>query len=262
MSSSSESESKLFAYLCIGAVLGAVGFFRGFQLRKKKKLIEDIPTSTVRGMAIGLTEVKGKAREFQKPLVSAFAKVSCVYFYYNIQEYRSSGKSGSWVTIAEYASPEFFYLEDETGKVLVNPQGADFHAHADRQYGGSYNSTDFVSKDKEVLFGQLAAMNINTKGAFGFDRQLRCFETYIEPGDDLYVIGTAQPNPVSSGSAVGSENLCIAAQAGNMFLISDEDEKHVLSEFSGKMYLCLYGGPALTVLCLFVLIGHYFKRMF
>jgi Ca2+/Na+ antiporter len=262
MSSSGDSEWKLFTYLCIGVVLGIVGFFRGFQLRKKKKLIEDIPTSTVRGMAVGLTEVKGKARDFQKLLVSAFAKVPCVYFYYNVQEYRSSGKSGHWVTIAEYASPELFYLEDETGKTLVNPQGAEFHAHPDRRYGGSYNSTDFVSKDKEILFGQLAVMNISTKGAFGFDRQLRCSETYIEPGDNLYVIGTAQPNPICSGSAVGSENLCIGAQSGNVFLISDEDEKHVLSEFNNKMYLYLYGGPILTVVCLFILIGHYFKSMF
>ncbi len=257
MSSSSENESKLFFYLCLGAVMGTLGFFRGFQLRKKKKMIEDIPTSTVRGMAVGLTEVKGKAREFQKPLVSAFAKAPCVFFHYKVEEYRSSGKSGSWVTIAEYTSPEFFYLEDETGKVLVSPAGAEFHAHPDRRYGSGFNA-----QDKAAFFDQLAVMNINAKGIFGMDKQIRCFETYIESGDELYIIGTAQPNPISGGSAVGSENLCIAAQSGNMFLISDEDEKHVLSEFSGKMYLYLYGGPALTVLCLFILIGHYFKRMF
>lgn len=257
MSSSSESESKLFAYLCIGFVLGIIGFFRGFKLREKKKLIENIPTSTVRGMAMGLAEVKGKAREFKGLLTSAFAKAECVFFHYKVEEYRSSGKHSHWVTIAQYASPEPFYLEDETGKLLVVPAGAEFHAKPDRRYHNGLGA-----KDKDIFCRQLAAMGISSTSKFGFGRQIRCDETYIEPGDDLYVIGTAQSSPVVSGSAVGSENLCMATAPGNIYLISDQDEKELLSSMGGKMYLFLYGGPVLTVTCLFILIAHYFKKMF
>ena len=257
MSSSSESEAKIFGYLCVGAVLGVLGFFRGFQLRKKKKLIEDIPTSTVRGVALGLSEVHGKARESQKLLISQFTKTPCVFYRYQVEEYRSSGKGGRWVTLDEHTSPESFYLEDGTGRLLVCPAGAELHVHADHKY-----SNGLGAKDKDLFLAELYAMGIDTQGFLGFGKKLRGEEAYIVPGDDIYAIGTIQPNPLIRGSAQGFENVCIAAQPGSFFLLSSESEKHVLGEFSGKMYLFLYGGPLLTVVCLFVLIGHFFKHMF
>ncbi len=257
MSSSDDSEGKLFMYLCVGFVLGIVGFFRGFQLRKKKKLIEDIPTSTVRGLALGLAEVSGTAREFGKLLTSDFSKTPCVFYRYEVEEYRSSGKSGSWVTIAKHTSSEYFYLEDKTGRVLICPAGADLHVHTDRKY-----SNGIGAKDKDLFLAQLDSMGIKTQGILGFGRQLRCEEAYIVPGDELYAIGTVQPSPLVRGSVQGFENVCVAAQPGAFFLLSSESEKHVLGEFSGKMYLFLYGGPVLTVVCLFILIAHFFKNMF
>jgi hypothetical protein len=257
MSSSGDSEAKLFAYLCIGAVLGAVGFFRGFRLRKKKKLIEDIPTSTVRGTALGLAEVSGTAREFGKLLTSDFSKTPCVFYRYKVEEYRSSGKSGSWVTIAEHTSTEYFYLEDATGRLLICPEGAELHVHTDHKY-----SNGLGAKDKDLFLAQLTSMGIDAQGFLGFGRQLRCEEAFIAPGDEVYVIGTAQPNPLVRGCAQGFENICIAAHPASFFLLSSESEKHVLGEFSGRMYLYLYGGPVLTVVCLFILIGHYLKQMF
>jgi hypothetical protein len=238
-------------------VLGIVGFFHGFQLRKKKKLIEDIPTSTVRGMAMGLTEVKGKAGIFRGPLRSCFAKAECVFYHYKIEEYRSSGKSSRWVTIAEYWSPEYFCLEDGTGKVLVNPVGAECYLRTDRQYG-----TGMGGADKESFLQTLEGLGIKTAGFAGFGKTLRCSETYVMPGDDLYVLGTATENPFVTGSSRGCENICIQKESSSFFCISDESEKELLATMSGKMYLFLYGGPLLTVVCLFFLIGHYFKHMF
>jgi hypothetical protein len=257
VSSSSDSEAKVFGYLCLGIALGVVGFFRGFQLRKRKKLIEDIPTSTVRGLALGLAEAQGTAREFGNLLTSDFSKTPCVFFHYKVEEYRSSGKSGSWVTIAEHTSAKYFYLEDETGRLLVCPAGAELHVHTDRKY-----SNGLGAKDKDLFLAQLAAMGIEAQGFMGFSKQLRCEEAYIVPGDVVYVIGTVQPNPLVRGCAQGFENICMAAHPGSYFLLSSESEKHVLGEFSGRMYLFLYGGPILTVVCLFILIGHYFKQMF
>lgn len=257
MSSSSDSEAKLFGYLCVGAAVGILGFFQGFQLRKKKKLIEDIPTSTVRGIAMGLAEVKGKAGTFQKPLTSYFAKAECVFYHYKVEEYRSSGKSGRWVTIAEYRSPEPFYLEDETGKVLVNPAGAECHLRTDRNYGSGIGG-----RDKEAFFIGLESLGIKPSGFAGLEKSLRCKEIYIAPGDELYVLGTAMDNPFVASSSQGFENVCIQKEGDSFFCVSDKSEKDLLASMGGKMYLFLYGGPALTVACLFFLIGHYFKRMF
>ncbi len=259
MSSSSDSESKLFGYLCVGFVLGIVGFFRGFQLRKKKKLIEDIPTSTVRAIAMGVAEVKGIARQFKGTVKTPFSKVDSVFFRYVVQEYRSSGKSGSWVTIKEFSTPDWFYLEDETGKVLINPVGAELFLKPDRNYQlGNFGG----GKDKDVFEQGLIDLGISPPGFLNFDKQLRCTETYICAGDPVYALGTASKNPLVELSEKGSDNVCIQKEGAPFFCISDKSEKALLGEFSGKMYLFLYGGPVLTVVCLFILIGHYFKHMF
>ena len=44
--------------LLIFSGLGVFGFFWGFSRLRKKRLIEDIPTSTVRGMAMGMVMPK------------------------------------------------------------------------------------------------------------------------------------------------------------------------------------------------------------
>ena len=71
--SANESETKVFFYLCMGIVFGIVGFFQGFKIRSKRKLIENIPTSTVRGMAVGLVELQGtgEGRAFSRAEATA-----------------------------------------------------------------------------------------------------------------------------------------------------------------------------------------------
>ena len=258
MSSSSDSEGKIFASLCFGVVLGIGGFWGGFQLRKKKKLIEDIPTSTVRGMAMGLVEVKGKAQSFKGTVKSPFAQVDSVFFHYKIEEYRSSGRSGSWVTIKEFATPDWFFLEDDTGRVLVNPVGAELFLNVDRQY--QLNS--FGGKDKQAFEEGLIALGVQPHGFMGFDKQLRCAEQYVCPGDPLYVMGATAKNPLMELSDKGNDNACIQKEGAPFFCLSDKSEKDLLSSLGGQMYLFLYGGPVLTVACLFFLIAHYFKSMF
>ena len=257
--SSSESEDKLFFYLCLGIVFGILGFFRGFKIRGKKKLIENIPTSTVRGMAVGLVEVQGVAQPFQGTQKTPFSKVESVFFHYKIEEHQGSGKSSQWVTIKEFATPSWFLLEDGTGKVLINPVGAEFYLAADRKYQlGSWGG----GADTEVFEQGLIDLGISPHGFLGFDKQLRCVEQYICPGDAIYIMGEASENPLVQGSATGFENLCIQKGDAPFFCISDESEKELLVSFCGKMYLYLYGGPVLTVACLFILIGHYFRHFF
>lgn len=256
MSSSNNSETKAFCYLCAGFVCGIIGFFRGFILRTKKKMIENIPTSTVRAVAVGLAEVKGIAQPFRETVKAPFSKAESVFYHYKIEEHR--GKN-SWSTVKEFATPGWFCLEDETGKILVNPVSAELHLAGDRNYrlggwGGERNRQEFEQG--------LIELGISPQGLFGMDKQLRCTESYILPGDPVYILGTAAKNPLVENSATGSENLCLQKEKGSFFFISDKSEKDLLSSMGGKMYLYFYGGPALTVVCLYLLIELYVKRYF
>ncbi len=247
-------EAAPFA-LCAGIFFGVVSFFKGFKVRKRKLLIENIPTSTVRGMAVGLVEVKGKAVCIEQPLASHFAKAPCVFFRYQVEELRSSGKSSSWVTIASYSTTNYFYLEDETGRVAIDPLDAELHLNVDREF-----SSAFGGKAKPEFLAGLAELGIDPKGFLGVKKSLRCSETYIAPGDLIYVMGNACPAVSGDFSEKGHENLCIRKEHAPVFCLSDHSEKELLKKLTAQMILMLYGGPVLTVVCLFLLIALYFKQ--
>lgn len=108
--------------------------------RRKKHLIDDLPTSKVAGVFIGLVELKGTA-ESEAPLVSFLREERCVQFAWKVEEewrktetetYRDKdGKtqtrtktSSGWRTVAQGGDLQPFYLRDDTGVILVHPRGA------------------------------------------------------------------------------------------------------------------------------------------
>ena len=95
----------------ISAVLGLGGIallWYGFNRMKKYRLIKDIPRSKVRSMAMGVVEVHGTVFCVE-PMRTPFSSSDCVYYKYEIKEYRrhtsrdSKGKTRTtyrWDTIA------------------------------------------------------------------------------------------------------------------------------------------------------------------
>lgn len=98
--------------------------FAGLRTFAKMRLTENIPCSKVRSAAMGLVELQGQARP-RKLLQSPISSKPCCWWQFKIQEYRRSGKHSRWVTIRESQSPEPFFLEDNTGRVLVDPLNAE-----------------------------------------------------------------------------------------------------------------------------------------
>ncbi|HTL70776.1 MAG TPA: GIDE domain-containing protein [Candidatus Eisenbacteria bacterium] len=248
------SDERLFAYLLAGLFGGVALFVYGFVLRQRRKTIESIPTSKVRSMAMGLVELSGKAAPAGATFPSPFACAECVYYRYHVEERVSSGRREYWRTLARGESPGPFCLEDETGRVLVRPGGADLNLDVDRQY-----STGLLGENSAEFGAGLERLGIG-RAAWGFSRTLRCSETYISPGDPIFVLGTASQDPSKAMTARGDDCLMISSGgSGAYFCISDKSEKDLLASFALKMYACLYGGPALTVGCLYLLIERYWR---
>ena len=103
----------------LGIVFGVRLFFRGFPFLKRKHLIQDIPTSTVRGASLGAVELCGTVVG-PYTLISPLSETDC--FYYQAIVRGSAGEEKKPREEVLYAP---FFLDDGTGRVMVDPRGAE-----------------------------------------------------------------------------------------------------------------------------------------
>ena len=182
MSNSNDNISSVFVMFFLG--VGA--FFWGFMRLRRKRLIENIPTSTVRGLAMGLVELSGIAKR-DKLLRSPLTYTECVMYRYLIERYRSSGKSGSWVTVAQGGSLSLpFVLSDDTGSIPVFPKGSELILPVDFEF-----TTGWGKSLPANLENFLVSNSIRHRGFLGSSR-MRFKEWYIRPEEKVYVLGVAK----------------------------------------------------------------------
>ena len=86
-------ETRLFGWSLVGLGGGVFLFIKGFQWNKTLRLIKDTPTSKVRSLAMGFAEIFGTVVKPKQALKTPFSNKACVYYTYQIQELRSSGKN-------------------------------------------------------------------------------------------------------------------------------------------------------------------------
>lgn len=226
-----------------GLLFGLYLFFKGFIWLRHKKLIEALPTSKIRSIAMGLVEIFGEAIPSKgNTLNSPFSNKQCVYYKYTIEEYRKSGKSSKWVTVKSGEDKRHFFVKDDTGTVLIDPKGADISIPIDFEFNSSFGK-DPNDNIKEFL----KKNNMNFEGFFGMNKTMRYREYFIAPKDRLYVIGTASDNPYVEEASVakGHEDIMIGKVGKEFFYVSDRPEKDILKSFRWKVAGGLFGGGLL-----------------
>jgi hypothetical protein len=206
----------------------ALFFFAARSLRRKR-LIENVPTSKVAGVFIGLTEVKGTA-ESPSPLRSYLAGIACVYYRYSIEEEwerwetvtdrdekgntrtRRVRKSG-WTTIASAEERPPFFLRDETGAIRVCPEKAIIE--------GDCVFSRTCGRMDPLYYGKGPAGGIpDSTGRRSFT------EHAIAVGKRLYVIGTARIGEEAVAPEIAYD------KESELFLISTRDESRVRRGFA------------------------------
>ena len=258
---------------------GGVVFFFGFNKMRRVKLIHDTPSSKVRSIAMGLVEVHGFA-EPQQILITPFSKNECVYYKYVIKEYQrrtstdSKGRSHtsySWNTVGGGEKRIPFFASDDTGRVLVNPEGATCYVNCKKAF---YQKAGFLGSFSGILSILKSWVNnditemdttewnlepIEAKDGIEFswgssvgDRKY--YEYYIAPKEVLFVLGTA----VNDDNAPG--NILIREGSNeNTFIISDRSEKEVVKKIRNTMIFLFVFGILLIVgsILLFMKLNNY-----
>jgi hypothetical protein len=205
----------------VGVLLLSFGVtFWGFFQIKIKRMIENLPTTKISGLTMGLNELKGKCVGLlpdYPPLEGPLSTMPCIYYHYTVKERRGSGKNARWVKIEDECHSTPFLLQDRTGSVTVAPEGAKIYT----QHHLSRRSGKLLYQEKSV--------HIN---------------------DTLYVLGTAHINQQTFDTLeIGADS-----ETGAPFLVSNFDQNTLMQKIGSHGLLIFnFGFIAFLNFCLLFL---------
>ena len=248
--------------------------------RRKKSLIEDIPTSKVRSVAVGMTEVKGEPVPLDEPLESPFSETECIAYVYSVDRYHSGGRNSSsgWKTVeAGIKAPEF-YVDDGTGRILVDPEGAEKEFGKGNEYKLNDETEDEnikrfmrerddlfentgTDKQDDSGFGVVSSISKMAEMATASEMRIGDASTLVDSGkkrryteeflpvdtDQVYVFGKAERRD-GGDPTDNSENLVLTRNSDTpLFKISDKPEQEVVSDTGNTQILGTVFGFLVTV---------------
>jgi hypothetical protein len=211
-------------------LIGILIFIMGFWWFKQKRLIENMPTSKIRSLAMGLVEIVGQVIPIGSSLLkSPHTNTDCVYYHYLVeryeQHYNASTKQteSRWVTVKNISERIRFYLKDDTAAVMVEPAGASIE----------------IGTDFETRVGDM-----------------RYKEQYIKPDETLYIMGTAgEKSGMTEASAAHEENIMIQkGKEDKKYLITDKSEKELLKSLKVRSLVAFIIGAVMIVIAIALLI--------
>ena len=214
--------------------LALLCLWRSHATNKRRRLIGNLPTSKTQGVFIGLVELKGTA-ECEVPVQSFLAEESCVHYSYSVserwerevvEEYtdeegrtqtRTRTESG-WITVLSGGESTPFYLQDDTGVVLVRPDGAEIRPL------NLFNAT--VGPGDPLYYG---------KGPGGAVMDSTFVRTFSESGiplhHPLFVVGQAREREDVVAPELAHE------KSNPLYLVTVETEDQVLRGMGWKLHL-------------------------
>lgn len=203
-----------FVLVVLGSILFQTGFARMYEIQ----LLRNIPRSKIRSVAMGAVEISGSIVS-KNLLTTPYSKSPCVYFRSELEIYSEDGetdsdKFGGWERVAGPTFKEPFWVKDETGEIMVDPDCAEFMI-SNREFGmlGQDGSPD--NADDAV------SENFSPKAG---DR--RYVEQFLGPNDTVFILGTASLRKDGE-----TEQLLIqVGTGGSPFIISDSREKYAVHQ--------------------------------
>jgi len=224
----------LFALFCL------IGALRS---GKRRRLIDNLPTSKTTGVFMGLVEVKGTA-ETPQPFVAYLSQRPCVHYRWEVQEHwsrtvveretDSDGKSrtvvrheSGWRTVASGGELGPFYLQDDCGFLLVRPEGSNIEPLS------VFNRTCGRSDPYYYEKGPPGAVADS-------DYQRQFTEHAIPIHTPLYVLGQARERSDIVAPEIAAD------KNAPMFLISTRTEEEVSGGYNRSFWLVNFLGAALV----------------
>lgn len=226
-----------------GLLFGVPLFFSGLRNMKKKKLMQSLPTSKIRSLAVGIAEIYGKVVPGKGIMKSPISNRDCIGTKIIIKQYVDHGQGGYWNVVKKIVVGNEFFLQDDTGRVSVDLRGAELDLPVSYEFGSSPETDPYPTM---VTF--LKKHNFNFKNYLGENKNLLYSESIIKPGDELYILGRVDDNPnFRDGDAEhGVQDLMMQkSNNSDIYFISTRSKKQILGKGNKKMIAQTFGGPFL-----------------
>jgi len=283
----SSHSANLEVAIVVGFGAGLFWFIKGFRVYREYRVLADTPEIPIRSMAMGLVEIHGKAKGPQTVL-SPVTHTPCFFYKVDIERWVRDKDGGHWSHAATDAEGVRFYLEDATGKVLVDAHGAEYDLIQTTKRetgpgggaslislfggtGGSSLTTGAWVSDSDLLnYAESVVSTAHTtfsldagsllsglgRGSLslgmGSEHRYRLSEYCIVPEHWYAVTGTCVENPNPQDEH--DRNMIVKGQNEPTFLISWRSEKELQSALRNRAALHIFGGGALSVACLAILL--------
>jgi len=166
-------EGKFFFYLLLCGLVSAAGFIYAFVFFRRARIIEDTPTSKIRSAAQGYVELAGTGNNMEgDPVIAPLTTTPCTWYRYKVEKLNDKHSR----VVDSGTSDELFVLIGETGRCVVDPDGAVVTCSTKKVwYESSYPSRRHTHKSGG-LFARLGG-------------RYRYTEERMHPGEPLYAIG-------------------------------------------------------------------------
>jgi hypothetical protein len=183
----SSNGGGLIFWCLIGICAGIYLFTHGFILLQRRRLILDTPFSKIRSASMGMVELSGLAVG-PYTMMAPITSMPCYYYRTLVWEWKQHGKNKAWVKVAGECLHLPFFLDDDTGRVPVDPRGAELDIHRDFQ--AEFCDSFFTTKDPAPgnVHSFLARHGIVT------NNKIKVEEFCIKPKNALFILGTLAEN--------------------------------------------------------------------
>ncbi len=195
----------------VGALAGVYIFYGGFCILQRKRLILNTPASKIRSASMGLVEVSGLAMG-PYTVNAPVTGLPCYYYRTIAWQWERRGKSSEWVKVADENMHVPFYLDDNTGRLLVDPQGAELDIH--RDFHDEFSNSFFPSS---LAIPSNVASFLSRNGVSG-EKKVKVEEYCIKPKNALFILGTLASNPGLTVSATPIRSLVADRQSAQFRL--------------------------------------------
>jgi len=170
---------EFYFWVVLLCVLALVSFYLLFRFWKRARLMEDVPTSKIRSAAQGYVELIGHGELMGgEPIIAPLSRSPCTWYQYRIEEkqvrWESNKRHSKWQVVESGTSDNLFLLIDETGKCIIDPDGAEVTPSESETWYGNSRYPEY---------------GVKVSSSFMHSGQFRYSEKRMHVGDHLYAIG-------------------------------------------------------------------------